>query len=475
MQNYKEEEEEIERLVNRLVEGVAEDVTMDNNQGEDSLHELMDVDMGQAARHSPLLVDMCHYSDVSSADTSPSSGQNNNEQIKQGSEQHMQWHSDVNDPYVNCSEGVQSMEWQEGDGPLDNVSVLGPQNDNYRNKDIEMEEEEEEEPQLGDDDLTIDVFNFPHTFFHLTLNRTKSFKHKQHDLVNEQSYTATLRDNVITDPSPTLGDIHNQLYLMFHSLLEEIHNVYNSQDLVRVYITREELVNTNIIVRPDYLGNINADIFMNQIAYVVHSNNFIPTNGGLIINITATCNIKGLRHKIISNVWKHMHQKRCILMVENDDDLCFPHCIALAIAHAEHHADPTNIDCLRNYHSMCKKDRRYVKLRDMSSLQKRTILKYQSMAGIALHSPGLLEHIPLYEKALGVGITVISTWGENKRVYQSDPQYTMQIILYHIHSDINDWGHFALITHINALLGKSYYCSHCNMAFNNSTSHHCKV
>ena len=124
MQNYKEEEEEIERLVNRLVMGVAEDVMMDNDQGEDSLHELMDVDMGQAATHSPLLVDMCHYSDVSSADTSPNSGQNNNEQINQGSEQPMQWHSDVNDPYVNCSEGVQSMQWQEGGGPLDNVEQL---------------------------------------------------------------------------------------------------------------------------------------------------------------------------------------------------------------------------------------------------------------------------------------------------------------------------------------------------------------
>ena len=51
MQNYKEEEQEIERLVNRLVEGVAEDVMVDNDQWEDSLHELMDVDMGQAAIH----------------------------------------------------------------------------------------------------------------------------------------------------------------------------------------------------------------------------------------------------------------------------------------------------------------------------------------------------------------------------------------------------------------------------------------
>ena len=307
-------------MVNRLVEGVTDDVTMDNDQREDSLHQLMDVNMGQAARHSPLLADTCHYSDVSSADTSSSSGQNTNEDISQGSEQPMQWHSDVNDPYVNCSEGVESMEWQEGGGPLDNVSV---QNDNNGNKDMEMEEEEE--PQLADDDSTFDVFNFPHTFFHLTLNGTKSFKHKQLDLVNEQSYTATSRDNVITDPSATLGYIHNQLYLMFHSLLEEIHNVYISQDLVRVYITHEELINTNIIVGPDYLGNITANIIMNQIANVVHSNNFIPTNGGLIINIATTCNIKGLRHKIISNVWKHMHQKRCILMEENDDELCLPH------------------------------------------------------------------------------------------------------------------------------------------------------
>ena len=84
MQNYKEEEEEIEILVNRLVEGVTDDATMDNDQREDSLHQLMDVDIGQHARHSPLLVDMCHYSDVSSANTSPNTGQNTNQDKKSG-------------------------------------------------------------------------------------------------------------------------------------------------------------------------------------------------------------------------------------------------------------------------------------------------------------------------------------------------------------------------------------------------------
>ena len=76
---------------------------------------------------------------------------------------------------------------------------------------------------VGDDDLTVNVLNFPNTFFYLKLERTKSFKHKQDEIVNEQSYIEGLKENVIVR-NVTLGDIHNQLYLLFHSLLEEIHN-----------------------------------------------------------------------------------------------------------------------------------------------------------------------------------------------------------------------------------------------------------
>ena len=84
-----------------------------------------------------------------------------------------------------------------------------------------------------------------------------------------------------------MGDIHNQLYLLFHSLLEEIHKVYTHQDLVRVYITHDEMVNTSIIVGPNYLGHITTDVIMDKIVAVVHSNNFISANRGLLINIAA--------------------------------------------------------------------------------------------------------------------------------------------------------------------------------------------
>ena len=116
---------------------------------------------------------------------------------------------------------------------------------------------------------------------------------------------------------------------MFYSVLEEMYNVYTSYDLVRIFITHKEMVNTNTVVGPDYLGNINADIIMNQIADVVHSNNFIPDDG-LEINITAIHNVKGLKHKMINNLWKDIMDKH--LMTINNDELCLPRAITVAIA-----------------------------------------------------------------------------------------------------------------------------------------------
>ena len=190
--------------------------------------------------------------------------------------------------------------------------------------------------------------------FYLKLKRTKSFKHKQDEIVNEQSYIAGLKENLITR-NVTLGDIHNQLYLLFHSLLEEIHNVYTHQDLVKVYITHNEMVNTNIIVGPNYLGHITADVIMDRIASVVRSNNFIPANKGLQINIAAIKNIMGLKYVIYSNIWDDLHRKGSIIAIKNVNDvLCLPRAIAVGIAYAKYQNDKLNNDLKKRFHMMKK-------------------------------------------------------------------------------------------------------------------------
>ena len=190
------------------------------------------------------------------------------------------------------------------------------------------------------------------------------------------------------------GDKHNQLYLLFHSLLEEIHNVYTHQDLVRVYITHNEMVNTNIIVGPNYLGHITADVIMDRIEAVVRSNNFIPANRGLQINIAAIKNIKGLKYGSNSNIWNDLQKKGSIIAIKNvNDDLCLPRAIAVGIAYAEYQNDKLSNDLKKRFKTMSTNDCGDGH-RCIFSLQKCTALEYQKKAGIPYYNPGILDHIP---------------------------------------------------------------------------------
>ena len=273
-----------------------------------------------------------------------------------------------------------------------------------------------------------------------------------------------------------MGDIHNQLYLLFHSLLEEIHNVYTHQDLVRVYIMHDEMVNTNIIVGPNYLGHITADVIMDKIAAVVHSNNFIPANRGLQINIAAIKNIKGLKYGINFNIWNDLHRKGSIIVIKNvNNNLCLPRAIAVGIAYAEYQNDKSNTHLKKRFKTMSKNDHGDGR-RCIFSLQKRMALEYQKKAGISYYTSGILDHLPLYEKSLQVGITVISARSGNKRVYKGNSSYKLQVTIYHISNEEEEnTSHFAVITCINAFLSRAYYCSDCDKGFNNRNHHRCAV
>ena len=304
--------------------------------------------------------------------------------------------------------GTEPVTIQYGEG-------LAPMYGDEQQQNYKKEEEEEiEEEVLGDDNLTVNVFNFPSTFFYLKLERTKSFKHKQDEIVNEQSYIAGLKENVIAR-NVTLTDIHNQLYLLFYSLLEEIHNVCTHQDLVRVYITHDEMVNTNIIVGPNYLGHITADVIMDRIADVVCSYNFIPANRGLQINIAAIKNIKGLKYGINSNIWNDLHGKGSIVIKNVNDVLCLPRDIAVVIAYAEYQNDQLNNDLKKRFQTMKKNDCGGG-CRCTFSLQKCTALEYQKKGGIPFYTPGILDHVPLHEKSLQVGISYFCMIWKQKSV-----------------------------------------------------------
>ena len=86
--------------------------------------------------------------------------------------------------------------------------------------------------QALDTDLRAEVDNFPDYSFTLELKKTRSFKHKKQDIINEHRYMM----RVITDPPPTLGEIIPNLRALFISLLEEINHAYRPNDLGRILL-----------------------------------------------------------------------------------------------------------------------------------------------------------------------------------------------------------------------------------------------
>ena len=343
--------------------------------------------------------------------------------------------------------------------------------DDYKLNDHYEQDEEEEEEEEG---IIENIPNFPNSFFTLELKKTKSFRHHQYDLVDENSYIAKLQKNATSNANSTLGDIQIQLYALFESLLEEINGYYNPNDLVRVFITHQEMVNTNIIIGPDYLGNISTKVIMDQISDVIRSNNFIPADQNLAINVAAIRNLKGLNMHQISNISKDLIRKGCLISIQNEDELCLPRCLAVALAHYDMQQNPESRKYKRLYNTIRQNDRKKGSTKSTTSLQKCTALLYQRRAKIPRGKIGVISDVPAYEKALSAGITVISARCGNKRVHQGNSNYEKQILLYHTQDD-TEIGHFSVLKRMNSLLGRSYYCENCDKGFNNNDRHKCKI
>ena len=58
-------------------------------------------------------------------------------------------------------------------------------------------------------------------------------------------------------------------------------------------------------------------------------------------------------------------------------------------------------------------------------------------------------------------------------MYKGKSSYKLQVTLYHISDE--DTCHFAVITHINALISRAYFCDNCDKGFNNRDHHRCTV
>ena len=115
------------------------------------------------------LLDVCQYSDISSdeEENSLSSGQRK----ENNDENYVDEQDNCGDNLYNfcncifCRSTIYGGEQGGGGENIDIPSMYGDDQQQNHEKEQEEEEVEEEEILVGDDDLTVNVFNFPNTFF----------------------------------------------------------------------------------------------------------------------------------------------------------------------------------------------------------------------------------------------------------------------------------------------------------------------
>ena len=97
---------------------------------------------------------------------------------------------------------------------------------------------------------------------------------------------------------------------------------------------------------------------MDVIAYVIRSNNYIPADKGLSLNVCTIKNIQGLNRVSINSEWEDLTRKSCIISVEIDDNWYLLRAVGIALARCKHMENPSNILLKRHYDSIRKKDRK---------------------------------------------------------------------------------------------------------------------
>ena len=87
---------------------------------------------------------------------------------------------------------------------------------------------------------------------------------------------------------------------------------------------------------------------------VLYSAGNIPADDELDINIAIIRLLKGSGRKSIRDIEKDTVAKRCFITIRNDDLMCLPRAIVVAVARLKYVKNKDNLDLKRNYENIRK-------------------------------------------------------------------------------------------------------------------------
>lgn len=221
----------------------------------------------------------------------------------------------------------------------------------------------------------------------------------------------------------------------------------------RISIT---LFNPNLKT-PIYTGMRSKDIVVNLQTII---DDLLTSNEQIDITETTfqvqLVNIpKGSNGNKIINLSKNIHTKRSIIEIKNDDNLCCPRAIIVALSIQTNNILGHELDT-----------NKIKQLKIGRKIQKDLALELCNML-IEYNEEGFtLEDIRNVELKLDIQINIICAGSLNTIIYKGEDKET-KIYLY------KNGNHFNVIKSMKGFYGSSYYCEKCDKAYKNKNSHKC--
>ena len=224
----------------------------------------------------------------------------------------------------------------------------------------------------------------------------------------------------------------------------------NEKDQVR-FVLRSDQLDTPISIPFIPLAQLTTERVFSQIERVIQSNRDFRLNDTVTVDIIRVEEPQGggTSKRTTLNIREYLKEKKSIITINNNDNLCLARALVVAVARIE-------------------KDPKYVQIRKSNAnIQLQRAMDLHRAANVPFGPCGL-DEVDLFQKYLiNYEITILSGDHSDSIIYPPNPSDKQPIYLY-LHDK-----HFDVITKMPGFLSTSYFCHRCRKTYCKTTDHMC--
>ena len=148
--------------------------------------------------------------------------------------------------------------------------------------------------------------------------------------VVDVNYQLTFRDHVFRKKRK-MKDAKDLLLQGFNDMIERVKKDLNPGDIMRAAIHNDALdVPVFVPCRP--MEEMNADTMLDVLMNVLNSNQDVPFDSTIQVDVGAIKYPRGGKGNKITNIRKGLLQKRSLLQIKNSDNLCLLRAVVVSFA-----------------------------------------------------------------------------------------------------------------------------------------------